>query len=121
MKFCVKCDNMYYNSIPDDNPNKLVYYCKNCGHVDDIVASTNTLILSKNLSSEHSITSKINEYTKFDPTLPRTDKVGCPNDKCPTNVSDEPKEIIYIRYDDANMKYVYLCTTCDKRWVLQNN
>ena len=33
MNFCIKCDNMYYLSIPDDDPNKLIYYCKNCGHV----------------------------------------------------------------------------------------
>ena len=25
-------------------------------------------------------------------------------------------EIIYIRYDDTNMKYVYLCCNCDTVW-----
>lgn len=26
------------------------------------------------------------------------------------------REVLYIRYDDVNMKYVYLCSTCDTVW-----
>ena len=37
-----------------------------------------------------------------------------------TNSKEESKvkerEIIYIRYDDKNMKYVYLCPECDHVW-----
>ena len=25
-------------------------------------------------------------------------------------------EVIYVRYDNANMKYVYICTHCDSIW-----
>lgn len=28
----------------------------------------------------------------------------------------EPREVIYIRYDEVNMKYVYMCTVCDTVW-----
>jgi len=34
MKFCDKCDNMYYIGINPDDTNKLVYYCRNCNYVD---------------------------------------------------------------------------------------
>jgi hypothetical protein len=27
-----------------------------------------------------------------------------------------PKEIIYERYDDINIKYIYLCSTCETVW-----
>ena len=27
-----------------------------------------------------------------------------------------PREVIYIRYDEVNMKYVYLCAVCDTVW-----
>ena len=27
------------------------------------------------------------------------------------------KEIIYLRYDDTNMKYIYLCCNCDNSWT----
>ena len=29
---------------------------------------------------------------------------------------DEVGEILYLRYDDANMKFVYICTKCDTVW-----
>jgi hypothetical protein len=36
----------------------------------------------------------------------------------PTSVSEEKKqaEVIYMRYDDQQMKYVYLCVECDTVW-----
>ena len=69
---------------------------------------------------------KINKYTKLDPTLPRINTVNCPNVDCASNKMiegekkethrEQDKEIIYIRYDDKNMKYVYLCAVCDTVW-----
>lgn len=33
-----------------------------------------------------------------------------------------PREVIYIRYDEVNMRYVYLCAVCDTLWnTLQNS
>jgi len=41
----------------------------------------------------------------------------CPNAACKTNVDKIARpEIIYMRYDDDNMKYLYLCVTCDTVW-----
>ena len=51
-----------------------------------------------------------------DPTLPRISKVLCPNAECETNKGDAKREIIYIRYDDINMNYIYMCSTCDTIW-----
>ena len=34
MHFCSNCQNMYYIRINSDDPNKLVYYCRNCGNED---------------------------------------------------------------------------------------
>ena len=33
-----------------------------------------------------------------------------------TNGKEKEKEVIYLRYDDTNMKYIYLCTHCDQVW-----
>ena len=30
------------------------------------------------------------------------------------------REIIYLRYDDINMKYIYLCVHCDTVWKTDN-
>ena len=35
MKFCIKCDNMYYIGINEQNPNELTHYCRNCGYIDN--------------------------------------------------------------------------------------
>jgi DNA-directed RNA polymerase subunit M/transcription elongation factor TFIIS len=108
---------MYYISIDQNDNNKLVYYCRNCGNIDSTL-STENVIVSKNQlkKSEQEFSHIINKYTKLDPTLPRINNVLCPNADCPTNKNNEEKEIIYIRYDDTNMKYVYLCSTCDTVW-----
>jgi len=118
MHFCNKCENMYYIKIDEKNTNKLIYYCRKCGNENDLFDSDNVTILNTNIKkSEDSFTHIINKYTKLDPTLPRTDKVLCPNKDCETNLNKELKrEIIYIRYNDTEMKYVYLCSTCDTVW-----
>ena len=61
----------------------------------------------------------------------------CPNENCYSNEDDFQKgntgeekgntgeekdeqskypEIIYLRYDNNNMKYIYLCSECDHTW-----
>jgi DNA-directed RNA polymerase subunit M/transcription elongation factor TFIIS len=117
MHFCKVCQNMYYISIDPNDSNKLIYYCRNCGNNDSILSVDNVTVSSVQLKkSEQEFSHIINKYTKLDPTLPRVSKILCPNPDCNTNTKDEPREIIYIRYDDQNMKYVYLCSSCDTVW-----
>ena len=119
MKFCIKCDNMYYIAIDAKDTNKLTYYCRNCGNVDETLTEEGFCILDTQFKkSEQKFNHIINKYTKLDPTLPRINNVRCPNASCQTNVIGEtkPAEIIYIRYDDANLKYIYICSTCDTTW-----
>jgi aspartate carbamoyltransferase regulatory subunit len=59
----------------------------------------------------------INQYTKLDPTLPHIFNMQCPNPGCKTNTESKGStEAIYIRYDDANLKYLYMCVECDTVW-----
>jgi len=117
MHFCSICQNMYYISIDPDDSNKLIYYCRNCGNTDSIISQENVIVSKIQLKkSEQEFSHIINKYTKLDPTLPRVNNILCPNIECSTNTKQEQKEIIYIRYDDQNMKYVYVCSTCDTVW-----
>ena len=70
--------------------------------------------------SKQEFTHIINKYTKLDPTLPRVSNILCANAECSTNTENKPREIIYLRYDDTNMKYVYLCSTCDIVWKTED-
>jgi hypothetical protein len=112
---------MYYISIDPSDSNKLIYYCRNCGNKDSNVSIENVIVSKLELKkSEQEFSHIINKYTKLDPTLPRINKILCPNADCLTNKEDKPREIIYIRYDDINMKYVYLCSTCDTVWKTED-
>ena len=122
MHFCSKCQNMYYISIDSKNANNLIYYCRNCGNIDEELTVDSVSVSKVQLKkSEQEFSHIINKYTKLDPTLPRVNKILCPNGDCRTNNAEEPREIIYIRYDDVNMKYVYLCSTCDTVWKTEDN
>jgi len=145
MHFCSICQNMYYIRIDSEDTNKLIYYCRNCGKEDNFLNVYNNCTGSEasnvneleSLLNEESKTNlekcvcvsriqvkkdkknynnMINKYTKLDPTLPRTNKIQCPNTSCKTNTEGKEKEIIYERYDDINIKYIYLCSTCETVW-----
>ncbi len=114
MHFCDNCNNMYYLKLKDSETSVLIYYCRQCGNEKDIDDS-NISVLKTNINNVNdTFINVINEYTKYDPTLPRTNNIKCPNVDCnSTNNSD----IIYIRYDDKNIKYIYLCPMCDTNWT----
>lgn len=116
MKFCVNCDNMYYVSINEKNQNELSYYCRNCGHVDETLAGENICVLNTQIKKgAQKFNHIINEYTKMDPTLPRIYNMECPNVACKTHTTKNT-EVLYIRYDEENLKYLYMCSTCDTVW-----
>lgn len=120
MHFCSICNNMYYLRIVEKDPNKLIYYCRNCGHEDNSLLIENGVISTYKTSHESQYSHIVNAYTKLDPTLPRRNDIPCPNPLCETNTKEKQKEIIFIRYDNVNMKYLYLCSTCDTQWVIAN-
>ena len=71
---------------------------------------------------QQKIDNVINKYTKLDPTLPRTNTIKCPNTECISNTNkNEKQEVVYIRYDDMNMLYIYLCAKCDTTWDTKKN
>lgn len=119
MKFCPTCENMLYISVTSDN--KLKNYCKNCAYneiMDDNTAAlvTSTVIGEDVASYKQYMTKNI----KYDMTLPRVNNIKCPNSDCPTNDSKvkNPKdnEVIYIKYDQTNMLYLYYCCDCEHFW-----
>jgi aspartate carbamoyltransferase regulatory subunit len=111
---------MYYIRINGEKSSTtLAYYCRNCGNEETMITVDNICVSNTQLkNTTQSFSHIINEYTKLDPTLPRTNKVLCPNPSCDTNNEKKnvEREIIYLRYDNTNMKYVYLCSTCDTTW-----
>ena len=148
MHFCTQCQNMYYTRLGGINQNSLIYYCRKCGHEDETLAiNANNICISKTAikTSTSSFRHMVNEFTPLDPTLPRVKNIHCPNTACPSrqpsavdtpsvdkdspdSVGSEEKEtslkennVIYLRYDDQNLKYVYICANCQTVWKSADN
>ena len=122
MHFCKICDNMYYIKLSEQDENMLMYYCRKCGNTDDYISEDNMCVLKTHLKKkDEKYKHIINKYTKLDPTLPRMNHLQCPNEQCESRLENEKEraknEIIYMRYDNTNIKYVYLCAVCDKVWT----
>ena len=126
MKFCPECNNMYYLKLSDQESEALVLYCRACG-TEDKNSNDETFRL-KTLTSgkDQSYTLRINKYTKYDPTLPRTTYIKCPNQECQSKSKckegdDACKdEIIYLKTNPETLSYTYVCTKCDTVWESQN-
>ena len=129
MHFCTECENMYYTRLGGNDQNTLIYYCRKCGHEDDSLSTlADNICVSKThiKTSAASFRHMVNEFTPLDPTLPRVTNIPCPNTACPSRQVGEGEElrennIIYLRYDDSNLKYVYICSNCQTVWKSANN
>ena len=120
MNFCNNCDNMYYIKLSDDEQN-LINYCRNCGNTD--VVEKEKCVLKDYFNNNKNIID-INKYTKMDVTLPRINYIKCPNAECLSNKLDfdtNKREIIYIRYDNIELKFIYLCSHCDYNWKTEKS
>ncbi len=120
MLFCKNCKNMYYIKLDNDDCDKIKYYCRNCGLTDETVLDVDKCVLKEHINKyANNINTVINKYTKYDMTLPRINYIKCPNVNCESNTSEfdtNHREIIYIRYNNIDMQYLYLCSHCDFNW-----
>ncbi len=109
---------MYYIGIDETNKQNLTHYCRNCGYVDQNNFDNSCILNMQIKKGEQKYNHIINEYTKLDPTLPRVYNIKCPNGSCKTKTDPEKfkDEVVYVRYDGANLKYLYMCSTCDTIW-----
>lgn len=119
MKFCSICDNMLYINTEGS---QLAFKCKNCGFVDTPTNNGSVLISERQVDNPAAV--NLNNYLttniKYDPSLPHVNNIRCPN--CKISEASEAKEddVIYIKYDAENMKYLYFCCKCDHFWTLEN-
>jgi len=110
--FCPTC--RYYLYLDQDNKT-LRRICRNCGYQEE--DKKGGLILEIDLKEKTSEGYKIlmNEFTKQDPTLPHVNTIKCPSDGCKSNSGAE-RDVIYLKYDAVNMKFLYICNVCDTQW-----
>ena len=129
--FCTQCDNLLNTKIVKneteeqeegeevEQTRELIYFCEKCDYYEKKETTDSSVFhLNYNLDviKRNHI---VNEYTAFDSTLPKALGIKCPNDTCPPRKSKKP-EIRYIKYDDTNMKYIYICIDCQRANIEPN-
>jgi DNA-directed RNA polymerase subunit M/transcription elongation factor TFIIS len=137
MNFCPKCENYLYleqgSEMKDVNVGGntvkkeefwLNRRCKTCGYVEKDLKGglVNETVVQERASEGYKIL--LNEFTRQDPTLPRVKTLPCPNTTgdpatgkaiCPT-YKGTPRDVIIIKYDAQNMKFLYICDVCGEQW-----
>ena len=61
----------------------------------------------------------LNEFTHLDPTLPHVKNIKCPKQDCPSNIEGKERDVIYLKYDKENLKFLYICNVCHINWRSQ--
>ena len=113
MSWCPKCENFLYADSKGEN---LVRICRTCGYKkeDESGGLVMETIVQERSSEGYKIL--LNEFTRQDPTLPHVNTLPCPSTTCDTNVRKVPRDVIIIKYDNQNMKFIYICNVCGTQW-----
>jgi len=121
--FCDVCNNMLYMQIDifeEGKKQELNYICKNCNNKQKKNSDTGNCVFKKNYNTgrQKNYREILNKYTTLDPTLPRVTNIKCPNENCLSNKKKDPaqREVVYLKYDSKNMKFLYVCCVCETAW-----
>ena len=109
MKFCEKCSNLLYYTESEDG---IMLKCHNCGFMQE----NHNNILATNLyknSDTQSVAS--NEYSIYDPSLPRTIHRKCPNEQCESLKDKKLQEAVFIT-DKVTLEQIFICCVCKTEW-----
>jgi Zn-finger nucleic acid-binding protein len=116
-KLCPICDNMLYIKV--SNENEYTDYCKNCSYQEISVSTESKVIINSFYDNNEDFSAYVNKHIKYDPTIPRVNNIKCQNKKC-SKKEDEDNKVMIIKYDNINLKYIYLCCYCDNYWNNDN-
>lgn len=133
MNFCPVCDYLlfietYYDEKIEKKTTsgeniRVRNICKNCGHKDDIDNENDDekLIMISNTTNaidNVDVSSFMNKYTIHDKTTPHVDNIPCQNLECVTlqDGSTVTNDVMFVRYDHINLKYLYQCVHCHHTW-----
>lgn len=136
MDFCTVCGNMLYirtidpaaattedlqdteEEVATSTSSTIEFYCKHCNFKKVPENPHSSFVISETHFDENAQFSlMVNPFLKYDPTLPHVDNVPCPNEAC-SKPPDAGNDVIYIKYDNTHMKYIYYCSHCSHFWRL---
>jgi len=117
IKFCDSCDNFMNFCIDKDS--KPIYKCTRCNNITeyDYKNDLKGIIFNKNDELKKILNN--NKYLTMDPTLPRINNpnIKCNNIECVSIKEKKETDISYIKYDDENIYFMYICNYCHQKWT----
>ena len=112
---CENCDNFMFTYTDEE---KNIYNgCKECGNK---VSIKEKCIYKTTYDVNISNILNTNQNLLNDLTLPRIENnpnIKCPNSECETNKDKKPCNIVYIKYNEEKMNYMYICKSCGQKWT----
>jgi DNA-directed RNA polymerase subunit M/transcription elongation factor TFIIS len=113
IRFCPTC--RYYLFLQSSS-NTLQRLCRNCGYTEH--DEKGGLVMEQSSETSEGYKILVNEFTRYDVRLPHIVKtLRCPEPTCNSNHGAAEPDILYIKYDPANLKYLYICTSCGFQWT----
>ena len=114
ISFCKNCDNILY-LYKEDEGESLYHCCKSCGSKHELEEDIRLVYVNDNGLLDKSESIYNNMYITHDITLPsikNNPNIKCRNVDCDADETD----IKYIKYDDLNMKFIYICNHYGCKW-----
>lgn len=102
--------------IKVDADHTMTFFCKNCAYEKTVDDTESVCVAESHVTIEDD--SRFSMFTtpliKYDPTLPHVTNILCPNTSC--SKRENHPDVIYIKCDPINMKYLYFCCNCETFW-----
>ena len=115
IRFCTVCDNYLYLQVEGETQT-LQRICRNCGFKDteDQGGLVSEMHIEQRAAEGYTL---INEFTLKDKRLPHLyNTMKCINATCPSAAPGKESDIVYIKYDTENLRYIYMCYICQATW-----
>ena len=117
LEFCDYCNDMLYIKKNDEDDN-MILYCKKCDNHKNL-SKNNTesfkIISNSYDMSEYMYRQYMNNNIIHDHTIPHVNNIECPNESCESK-NNKKNDVMYIKYDIVNIKYLYHCVYCKTFW-----
>jgi DNA-directed RNA polymerase subunit M/transcription elongation factor TFIIS len=106
--------------VKDSEGREVVRSCNMCGYTE--AEAKGVLVSELYIKERGSEADKIilNEFTRQDPTLPHLKTMKCPNETCETNTGGKERDVLYLKHDSENLKFLYICAVCNTHWRSRN-
>lgn len=91
--------------------------CKSCGSSSEMGKEQCATAMFTSDYGDNQMAYKhyMTPHIRHDPTLPHAKDIDCINPNC-TKKPNEIRDVIYIKYDRDNLKYLYNCMYCKEFW-----